>query len=124
MLELRPGCECCDRDLPPESIQLLVRTELDQQLDVAVHVFGHDAPHGHLAGRHPHRLSDFAHDDVTYLPQLLGGSQRARLAVVVERGEQGLDRGRGLLPPRTGLMPQDLLDVRDLVLQRPSGRAA
>jgi hypothetical protein len=19
MLELRPGCECCDRDLPPES---------------------------------------------------------------------------------------------------------
>ncbi len=21
MLELRPGCECCDRDLPPESIE-------------------------------------------------------------------------------------------------------
>jgi hypothetical protein len=20
MLELRPGCECCDRDLPPESL--------------------------------------------------------------------------------------------------------
>jgi len=21
MLELRPGCECCDRDLPPESLE-------------------------------------------------------------------------------------------------------
>lgn len=21
MLELRPGCECCDRDLPPDSVE-------------------------------------------------------------------------------------------------------
>ena len=24
MLELRPGCECCDRDLPPESPDALI----------------------------------------------------------------------------------------------------
>lgn len=24
MLELRPNCECCDRDLPPESVQALI----------------------------------------------------------------------------------------------------
>ena len=24
MLELRPGCECCDRDLPPDSDQARV----------------------------------------------------------------------------------------------------
>ncbi len=24
MLELRPGCECCDRDLPPESNEALI----------------------------------------------------------------------------------------------------
>jgi uncharacterized protein len=24
MLELRPNCECCDRDLPPESDQALI----------------------------------------------------------------------------------------------------
>ena len=26
MLELRPGCECCDRDLPPESGEALICT--------------------------------------------------------------------------------------------------
>jgi uncharacterized protein len=26
MLELRPGCECCDRDLPPESTQARICT--------------------------------------------------------------------------------------------------
>ena len=24
MLELRPGCECCDRDLPPDSADALI----------------------------------------------------------------------------------------------------
>ncbi len=24
MLELRPNCECCDRDLPPDSLQALI----------------------------------------------------------------------------------------------------
>lgn len=24
MLELRPNCECCDRDLPPESLDALI----------------------------------------------------------------------------------------------------
>lgn len=24
MLELRPGCECCDRDLPPESPEAMI----------------------------------------------------------------------------------------------------
>ena len=24
MLELRPGCECCDKDLPPESADALI----------------------------------------------------------------------------------------------------
>lgn len=24
MLELRPGCECCDRDLPPESKEAVI----------------------------------------------------------------------------------------------------
>ena len=26
MLELRPNCECCDRDLPPESPQAMICT--------------------------------------------------------------------------------------------------
>lgn len=26
MLELRPNCECCDRDLPPDSAQALICT--------------------------------------------------------------------------------------------------
>ncbi|WP_425106785.1 DUF1272 domain-containing protein [Ancylobacter sp.] len=26
MLELRPGCECCDRDLPPESREAMICT--------------------------------------------------------------------------------------------------
>lgn len=26
MLELRPNCECCDRDLPPDSIQAMICT--------------------------------------------------------------------------------------------------
>lgn len=26
MLELRPNCECCDRDLPPESTEALICT--------------------------------------------------------------------------------------------------
>jgi hypothetical protein len=26
MLELRPGCECCDRDLPPDSTEALICT--------------------------------------------------------------------------------------------------
>ena len=26
MLELRPGCECCDRDLPPESLAARICT--------------------------------------------------------------------------------------------------
>ncbi|HEX3062880.1 MAG TPA: DUF1272 domain-containing protein [Usitatibacter sp.] len=26
MLELRPGCECCDRDLPPESTDAYICT--------------------------------------------------------------------------------------------------
>ena len=26
MLELRPGCECCDRDLPPDSTQAFICT--------------------------------------------------------------------------------------------------
>lgn len=26
MLELRPGCECCDRDLPPDSREAMICT--------------------------------------------------------------------------------------------------
>jgi hypothetical protein len=26
MLELRPGCECCDRDLPPQSTEAMICT--------------------------------------------------------------------------------------------------
>ncbi|WP_394779445.1 DUF1272 domain-containing protein [Undibacterium sp.] len=26
MLELRPGCECCDRDLPPDSVDARICT--------------------------------------------------------------------------------------------------
>ena len=26
MLELRPGCECCDRDLPPDSHEAMICT--------------------------------------------------------------------------------------------------
>lgn len=26
MLELRPGCECCDRDLPPDSVEARICT--------------------------------------------------------------------------------------------------
>ncbi len=26
MLELRPGCECCDKDLPPQSLEAMICT--------------------------------------------------------------------------------------------------
>lgn len=26
MLEMRPGCECCDRDLPPDSVDAFICT--------------------------------------------------------------------------------------------------
>lgn len=45
MLELRPGCECCDRDLPPDSVEALICTfECTFCADCARHVLGGICP--------------------------------------------------------------------------------
>jgi hypothetical protein len=41
MLELRPNCECCDRDLPPDAINALICTfECTFCADCAAREFG------------------------------------------------------------------------------------
>lgn len=45
MLELRPNCECCDRDLPPASGEARICTfECTFCADCAEHVFGGVCP--------------------------------------------------------------------------------
>ena len=45
MLELRPGCECCDRDLPPDSREALICTfECTFCVDCARDVLGGICP--------------------------------------------------------------------------------
>jgi hypothetical protein len=45
MLELRPNCECCDRDLPPESRLAMICTfECTFCADCAGNVFGNTCP--------------------------------------------------------------------------------
>ncbi len=54
MLELRPGCECCDRDLPPDSAEALICTfECTFCADCARDVLGGICPNcgGGLAAR-------------------------------------------------------------------------
>ena len=61
--------------MAPESVQLLVGTQLDPQLNFVAIVVGHDPAHRHLFRSHPHRRADFAFDDVAYLRQPLVGPQ-------------------------------------------------
>ena len=52
MLQLRPNCECCDRDLPPESTEAVICTfECTFCAGCATHV---------LAGRCPNCGGNFA----------------------------------------------------------------
>jgi len=45
MLEMRPGCECCDRDLPPDSAEAMICS--------FECTFCRDCASGPLAGRCP-----------------------------------------------------------------------
>ena len=45
MLELRPNCECCDRDLPPDSREAMICTfECTFCVDCAGNVFAGACP--------------------------------------------------------------------------------
>jgi len=45
MLELRPNCECCDKDLPPDSREAMICTfECTFCADCASNVFGGACP--------------------------------------------------------------------------------
>jgi hypothetical protein len=45
MLELRPNCECCDKDLPPESPEAVICTfECTFCTDCAAAVLNHECP--------------------------------------------------------------------------------
>jgi hypothetical protein len=58
MLELRPGCECCDRDLPPDSAQARICSfECTFCVDCADGVLGGKCPNcgGELVTR-PRRV--------------------------------------------------------------------
>ena len=60
MLELRPNCECCDRDLPPESREAMICTyECTFCAKCAADVFGGTCPNcgGELV-RRPVRPAD------------------------------------------------------------------
>jgi urease subunit beta len=60
MLELRPNCECCDRDLPPQSRQAMICTfECTFCADCATNVFGGACPNcgGELVRRPSGRLA-------------------------------------------------------------------
>ena len=51
MLELRPNCECCDRDLPPDTTQAMICTfECTFCVDCATRV---------LRGRCPNCMGEF-----------------------------------------------------------------
>lgn len=59
MLELRPGCECCDRDLPPDSVDARICTfECTFCVDCATSKLGGTCPNcgGELVTR-PRRPS-------------------------------------------------------------------
>jgi hypothetical protein len=51
MLELRPNCECCNRDLPPESAEAMICT--------FECTFCRDCVEGALAGRCPNCGGEF-----------------------------------------------------------------
>jgi hypothetical protein len=54
MLELRPNCECCDKDLPPEAVDALICTfECTFCVDCAAKVLGGVCPNcgGNFAAR-------------------------------------------------------------------------
>jgi hypothetical protein len=54
MLELRPGCECCDKNLPPESDEARICSfECTFCVDCATHVLGGTCPNcgGELVAR-------------------------------------------------------------------------
>ncbi|WP_339847776.1 DUF1272 domain-containing protein [uncultured Halopseudomonas sp.] len=45
MLELRPNCECCDKDLPPESTEAVICTfECTFCISCAAQVLNHQCP--------------------------------------------------------------------------------
>lgn len=54
MLELRPNCECCDKDLPPESTEAVICSfECTFCVDCASNILSHTCPNcsGNLVAR-------------------------------------------------------------------------
>jgi hypothetical protein len=53
MLELRPGCECCDKDLPPDAAALICSFECTFCTECAEHVLMGKCPNcgGELVAR-------------------------------------------------------------------------
>ncbi|WP_160287610.1 DUF1272 domain-containing protein [Pseudomonas knackmussii] len=80
MLELRPNCECCDRDLPPESTDARICTyECTFCSDCAENVLGGSCPNcaGELLQR-PQRPAAMLAKDPASTERVLkpGGCQR------------------------------------------------
>ena len=80
MLELRPNCECCDRDLPPESTDARICTyECTFCSDCAENVLGGSCPNcaGELLQR-PRRPAAMLAKDPASTQRVLkpGGCQR------------------------------------------------
>ncbi|CDF84834.1 DUF1272 domain-containing protein [Pseudomonas sp. QL9] len=80
MLELRPNCECCDRDLPPESTDARICTyECTFCSDCAENVLGGSCPNcaGELLQR-PRRPAAMLAKDPASTERVLkpGGCQR------------------------------------------------
>ena len=86
MLELRPNCECCDKDLPPESRDAMICTfECTFCADCAEGVFGGACPNcGGEFSRRPVRPADRAgqisgFDQARAARRRLRGDAQARL---------------------------------------------
>ena len=59
MLEMRPGCECCDRDLPPDAAALICSFECTFCPDCAAALPGGRCPNcGGVLSPRPTRAAD------------------------------------------------------------------
>ncbi|HXV40762.1 MAG TPA: DUF1272 domain-containing protein [Steroidobacteraceae bacterium] len=83
MLQLRPNCECCDRDLPPDSAEAMICSfECTFCRDCVTKVLGGRCPNcgGEFAPR-PHRPAEKlarnpASTERVFNPRLLGDRPR------------------------------------------------
>ena len=63
MLSLRPGCECCDKDLPPQSLEAMICT--------FECTFCHDCAEKKLKGRCPNCAGDLVRRPVRPADKLM-----------------------------------------------------